>query len=156
MVILIKNIPKESLINDLKLKRRLAKVLRALGRHNATITVLLTNDLEMRDLNRSFRGLDKSTNVLAFPANEEVGGPKSPPLPAPFRNFLGDIAVSLETVTREATEIHRGDVGELLYFYLIHGILHLVGYDHERGAADAKAQDEETWRLMDLIPHSLG
>lgn len=157
MVILIKNLPNDSLINELKVKRRLSKVLKALGKDRHTLTVLVTGDEEIRDLNRTYRKIDKTTNVLAFPfrgPSGEFEGPPSPPLPAPWTDFLGDIAVSFETIGREAKE-NGLDHGELFYFYLIHGILHLVGYDHTRGEAEAKAHDAETTRLMALIPHTL-
>jgi probable rRNA maturation factor len=157
MVILLRNLPNESLINGLKLKRRLSKVLRALGKPEASVSVLITGDGEIRELNKNFRNLDKPTNVLAFPAETPGGGgdfPAAPRLPGPYRNFLGDVAVSFETIRRQAAE-EGLEEGELLYFYLIHGILHLLGYDHELGEREEREQDEETSRLMALIPHGL-
>ncbi|MDR1041019.1 MAG: rRNA maturation RNase YbeY [Deltaproteobacteria bacterium] len=146
-------------VNELKLKRRLGKVLKALGRPKASLGVLLAGDAELRGLNRDFRGKDAPTNVLAFPFEDgDAAGaaPESPaqPLPSVMKGYLGDVAVSLETVARQAEETGAG-TGELLYFYLIHGILHLTGHDHELGPAEAEAQDRETERLLGLIPRTL-
>ncbi|MDR1870312.1 MAG: rRNA maturation RNase YbeY [Deltaproteobacteria bacterium] len=133
-------------IRPLALKRRLNKVLRALGQDKASLTVLLTHDQEIQDLNRKFRGKDAPTNVLAFPGGEPFPGSKG--------TYLGDVAISLETVAREAEAANR-PVGEVFYFYLIHGTLHLLGFDHARGPAEEAAQEKEEARLLALIPHDL-
>lgn len=81
-------------------------------------SLLLADDDALQALNRDFRGKDRPTNVLSFPAA------------APFRPFLGDIAVSLETATREAAE--KGvSLGDHAAHLIVHGLLHLIGYDHE-------------------------
>jgi probable rRNA maturation factor len=159
MVILLKNLENGSLINDRKLKRRLGIILKALGKSDYTISILITTDEEIKTYNRDFRKVDKPTNVLAFPSTdpgleEEEDIPPTPTLKGPYKNYLGDIAISFETILREAKALEM-DEGELMYFYFIHGILHLIGYDHELGEEEEKAQDEETYRLMKLIPHSL-
>jgi probable rRNA maturation factor len=127
------------------------------------VGVLLAGDAELRALNLRFRGRDAPTNVLAFPFEwparpgpEGDGGPAPgmPGLPGPLRGYLGDVAVSFETVSRQAGEAGVPE-GFYLYFFLIHGILHLLGHDHELGPAEAEAQDRETERLMALIPHTL-
>jgi probable rRNA maturation factor len=139
---------------------------------DALVSLLITDDRGIKTLNRDFRNVDKATNVLAFPAREagspeefekifraaKEGGaaesPKDPgafpPLPGKFKYFIGDIAVSFETVTREAAE-SGAETGELFYFYLLHGLLHLMGHDHERGDEAEKAQDEALRKLMGLI-----
>jgi probable rRNA maturation factor len=128
-----------------KIKRRLGRVISELGYRSHGLTVLLTDDPGIRAINKKFRGKDKSTNVLAFPDTDLAKG-----LP----NYLGDLALSVQTLKREAKE--RGqELGYLLYFYLIHGLLHLVGFDHERGPTEEKAQEDETIRLMSLIRHDL-
>jgi rRNA maturation RNase YbeY len=103
--------------------------------------VLFSGDGEIRALNRDFRGKDVPTNVLAFPSGED---PKEEGV------FLGELIVSCETVKREAEALGIEE-GELLWFYLIHGTLHLLGYDHELGEAEAEAQERETERLAGLI-----
>ncbi|MDR2199165.1 MAG: rRNA maturation RNase YbeY [Deltaproteobacteria bacterium] len=133
-----------------ELKRRLSRVLRDLEGPGASLTLLLADDRILRKLNRRFRRIDSPTNVLAFPAGDP------PPLPPPEgdpripEKYLGDLAVSTETILREAGE-GGGDPRFLLYFYAVHGILHLLGHDHERGKREERIQNEETERLLELI-----
>lgn len=96
------------------------------GRKEETgsLTILLADDATLRRLNREFRGLDKPTNVLSFPA------------PANLEGHLGDIAVAFETAAREAREAGIGFADHVTHL-AVHGVLHLLGYDHadEAGAA---------------------
>jgi probable rRNA maturation factor len=87
------------------------------------ISVLLTDDAAIRELNRHWRGQDKPTNVLSFTAPE-------PPPGAPGRRLLGDVALAYETVLREA-EAENKRFEDHLAHLLVHGALHLLGYDHE-------------------------
>ncbi|MDR1486947.1 MAG: rRNA maturation RNase YbeY [Deltaproteobacteria bacterium] len=128
-------------VNQLKVKRRLGKALKNLGRPQAHISILFTTDEGIKTLNRDFRGIDKSTNVLAFPDTDEAIGQAQ---------HLGDLALSTETIVREAAE-SQCDPEWMMYFYLTHGLLHLVGHDHELGPRQDKAQQAETERLMELI-----
>ncbi|WPZ35593.1 rRNA maturation RNase YbeY [Thalassobaculum sp. OXR-137] len=84
------------------------------------VSLLLTDDAEQRALNRDHRGKDSSTNVLSFPA-----GFVPPAGPRP----LGDISLALETVVREAAEQDKS-VADHVSHLLVHGTLHLLGYDH--------------------------
>lgn len=88
----------------------------ALGRKKASVTVVLANDAELRALNRNYRGKDKPTNVLSFPNGE--GGE------------LGDIILAYETIVREAEQQDKTLKAHLTHL-VIHGVLHLLGYDHE-------------------------
>lgn len=78
----------------------------------------------MRDLNRDYRGVDKVTNVLAFPAAQS-GGSVADEAPLP----LGDVVVAFETVRREASDQDK-PVAEHLSHLIVHGVLHLLGFDH--------------------------
>ena len=105
------------------------------------IGVLLADDAMVRDLNATFRGVDKPTNVLSFPAGEaalaeEPGSPR----------HLGDIALAHETVAREAqaTGISVHDHAAHL---IVHGLLHVVGYDHETDF-DAEAMETLETRIL--------
>jgi probable rRNA maturation factor len=122
---------------DLK-KGRLADFLisakKAAGLSGA-VSVLLTGDEEIRRLNREFRHKDKATDVLSFPA-AEIGS---------RARLAGDLAISVETAAREAEA--RGHSLELeLGTLLLHGVLHLAGYDHETDAGEM-ARKEEALRL---------
>jgi probable rRNA maturation factor len=91
------------------------------------VTLLLTDDATIRDLNRRFRAQDKPTNVLSFPA------PQNP------ERFLGDIALAYGVCAREAEEQGK-PLGHHLQHLVAHGVLHLLGYDHE---SDAQADEME-------------
>lgn len=90
------------------------------------VSVLLTEDGKIQELNRDYRGIDKPTDVLSF-AFEEEGSVKLPP-GAP--RILGDIVVSGETVARQAAS-HRVTASREYAWAISHGVLHLLGYDHQ-------------------------
>ena len=112
----------------------LVQVVRELGNQRLAASVAFTSDAEVHALNREWRGKDKPTNVLSFPMLERGElldlAPQGPP------ELLGDIALALETCEREAA-----DKGISLEHHtahlLIHGLLHLAGYDHETSSEDA-------------------
>ena len=86
------------------------------------ISVLLSDDASVQDLNRRWRGLDKPTNVLSFPAS-------APPSPECVRP-LGDVVLAWQTVAREAEQEGK-PVADHVTHLVVHGTLHLLGYDHE-------------------------
>jgi len=93
------------------------------------MSVILTDDASIRALNRDWRKLDKPTNVLSFPAST----PKIAGVPA----LLGDVVVAYETLAREAAEENKPILHHLAHL-VVHGYLHLLGYDHETDSeADA-------------------
>ena len=91
----------------------------------AELSLLFTDDAHMRALNRQWRGKDKSTNVLSFPASGTVPGDPLPPI-------LGDIVLARETVISEAALDEMPFEHHLIHL-IVHGLLHLVGHDHEDG-----------------------
>lgn len=98
------------------------------------VSVLVTDDAQLHELNRDYRGVDAPTDVLSFAAEEEGDGPafvRPPDAP----RFLGDIALSYERVVSQAAEYGHSRERELA-FLVAHGTLHLLGYDHERGPED--------------------
>lgn len=89
-----------------------------------TAVVALSSDAAVQELNRTWRGLDKPTNVLSFPSVQ-------PPLPPDGATiFLGDVMLAAETIAREASELGIPP-GHHLRHLVLHGLLHLLGYDHE-------------------------
>ncbi|HKR22715.1 MAG TPA: rRNA maturation RNase YbeY [Pyrinomonadaceae bacterium] len=96
-----------------------AKALDAIGKHGkqgSSATIAFVSDTNIRKLNQQFRNIDKPTDVLSFPANEE--------------DNLGDIAISVQTAAAQAKEnglTFEGETAQLI----LHGLLHLSGYDHE-------------------------
>lgn len=107
----------------------------------AAIDVLLTNDAEMRQLNADWRGKDKPTDVLSFPAGPQPAGPNRP--------ALGSVALGWETCRADAAELSRG-LDQHLSHLLVHGFLHLLGYDHEQADEAAKMEAMEVTILGDL------
>lgn len=104
------------------------------------ISLVFTDDAEQRVLNRDWRGKDRSTNVLSFP-NMDDDGPAVPGLP----RLLGDVVLARETVTREAREQGKTLTDHTTHL-LVHGTLHLLGYDHE--AAEEAAEMEALERVV--------
>lgn len=88
---------------------------------NAELSVLLTDDRAISDLNAEWRSKQGPTNVLSFPAGNALAGDTV---------LLGDVVVALETVQREAAEAGIPDVDHLSHL-VVHGVLHLLGFDHE-------------------------
>lgn len=100
---------------------------------DAELAVMLTDDAGIRALNKNWRGIDKPTNVLSFPAIQPPAGREPDGAP----RMLGDIAIAYETVRREADDEDKPFAHHLSHL-AVHGFLHLVGYDHEAdGDADA-------------------
>ena len=108
-------------------------------RARGEVTIALVTDARMRQLNRQFRGKDYSTDVLSFPAVVQplgpagAGGPKGPHDGPPHRTAdrLGDIVIAQGVARRQARELGHSLTVELKVLAL-HGLLHLLGYDHER------------------------
>jgi probable rRNA maturation factor len=97
---------------------------------------MLTDDEGIRTLNRNWRGIDKPTNVLSFPALQ----PRGPRLEDEAPRMLGDIAIAYETTRREADEEQK-PFGHHLSHLAVHGFLHLIGHDHEQ---DQEAETMES------------
>jgi probable rRNA maturation factor len=94
---------------------------------DAELAVMLTDDAGIRTLNLNWRGIDKPTNVLSFPALQPAGGHEPDDAP----RMLGDIAIAYQTTRHEADEEQK-PFNHHLSHLAVHGFLHLVGYDHEK------------------------
>jgi probable rRNA maturation factor len=99
--------------------RRFLNAARKTVRLKGEVSLLLTSNREMRRLNRTFRGKDKPTDVLSFPAPAEVS-----------RDFAGDLAISLDIAAANARQLGHS-VEDEVRVLILHGVLHLAGYDHE-------------------------
>jgi probable rRNA maturation factor len=125
-----------------RLGRKARRYLAALGREGAELSILVCSDAVIRRLNREWRGKDRATDVLSFPLTEPAGaGP-----------WLGDVVVSLDTAERRARQEGRA-LGAELDRYLAHGLLHLLGHDHERprDAARMSAAEEGLLRGEGMV-----
>jgi probable rRNA maturation factor len=110
------------------------------GHVEGTVSVLIEDDAGIRELNRQWRGIDKPTNVLSFPAAAITSM-------APRQ--LGDIAISYETAIREANADARPFAHHLAHL-AVHGLLHLLGYDHQGDAAAEEMEGLERKILVRL------
>ena len=112
------------------------------------LSVLFTDDEHMAALNRQYRDKEGPTDVLSFPMTEDLDGEIAPALFEPV--MLGDVVVSVETALRDAEELEQS-FERTVDRLLIHGILHLLGYDHEKSQVDAMCMTKEEERLMALL-----
>jgi probable rRNA maturation factor len=120
-------------------RERAEKMLAKLGHRNSELSILLTDDAGIHELNRDYRKKDKPTDVLAFAQEEGLpmgpgaasGGKGGPP------RLLGDVIISLPTAARQARERKRKVVDEVT-FLLGHGLLHLLGWDHQTDEEERK------------------
>lgn len=113
--------------------RRAKRILELLGEVEAELSILLVGDAEIHELNRQWRGVDRPTDVLSFP-QRDPGTER-----VPRADVLGDVVISVETAARQAAE-HSCTLLDEVTRLLIHGALHLVGYDHETDAEEAEME----------------
>jgi len=126
-------------VDEGSIRRLAAEVLRQEEVGGETeLSLIITEDEAIRELNRRFRGVDAPTDVLAFGAGAEkhfVSAPEDPP-------YLGDVVISYQRAQAQAEELGHA-VAEELKLLVIHGILHLLNYDHQEEAAAQKMRERE-------------
>ena len=119
------------------LRRLVGRIRERLGHDDRQLELTLVGDEEMRDINRRFLGRNRSTNVISFEADE------------PDR--LGSVVVNVDHAAREAAG-NQTTLRFMVGFYVLHGILHLSGFDHERSGPDEAARmDQKQQDLQDLL-----
>jgi len=119
------------------------EILAELELKNPEISILLLDDPQIKDLNREYREKDKPTDVLSFPMLDESSGNIQPQL-------LGDIVISVETTEKQARSRKNSFYKELCIL-LIHGMLHLLGYDHELSKKAAKEMQKQEAKIFEGI-----
>src|SRR5687768_16478180 len=130
MAISCRNQQKIIPIDTRTLRKTLLKLLAALECQSCDMSLLIIDDARMHRLNAHYRGIDRPTDVLAFAMREGLFTSLHPEL-------LGDVVISAETALRQAQARHHSLAQELIRL-LIHGVLHLLGYDHEVSPAEAR------------------
>jgi probable rRNA maturation factor len=130
-------------ISKKKIHQTASVILNALDCPEAEISILIVDDQQIAQLNHQYLNREGPTNVIAFPMRQ---GPFSDIAP----NLLGDVVISADTAQREAKSagISMQDRFDQL---LIHGTLHLLGYDHEYSAAEASKMEEKAKELLQLL-----
>jgi probable rRNA maturation factor len=133
-------------IQTAPLERFEARVRRELSLTGRELTVCFVDDREIARLNRKFRGKAKPTDVLSFPVkgNGDSGFPS-----AHHRNYLGDIAISPQTARRNAARDGRALDREIRVL-IIHGVLHLIGHDHETDNGEMERKEMRLRRKLGL------
>jgi len=121
------------------LRRAVQEAAAALSTRRGELAIVLTDDSAIRLLNRQWRGIDRATNVLSFPAQDAWG---KPPL-------VGDIVLAYETIAREAHDEGKPFAHHLAHL-AVHGFLHLLGYDHQgnKDAAEMEAIERKILRRL--------
>ena len=119
---------------------KLGKLLRSLGLPDAELSVLFIGDRAMRTLNHAWRNKDRTTDVLSFP----LRGGRFPHIQP---DVLGDIVISVPVAARQAAEAGHSLLIELEQL-LVHGLVHLLGYDHEAGLREARCMERKERQLL--------
>ena len=127
-------------------RRAIETVGRLYGAEDAEVSVTLTNDAYIHEINRMYRGVDRPTDVISFALMESeepeiVGGDP--------RDVLGDLVISLERARAQAEEYGHSYLRELS-FLTVHGMLHLLGYDHMEEAERAEMEEEQRHVMKEL------
>ncbi|MCR6544029.1 rRNA maturation RNase YbeY [Dehalobacterium formicoaceticum] len=136
----------EKLLSDV-----VAEVLKAEAEHMEwEVSILLVDDREISSLNRNYRGIDRPTDVLSFAMEEDLAGVDLPEFIVPEDNpILGDIVISVETAQRQGEEYGHSLEREM-GFLTVHGMLHLLGYDHETEDERTEMRGKEEKVLLKL------
>ncbi|MDT8444549.1 MAG: rRNA maturation RNase YbeY [Desulfuromonadales bacterium] len=144
MKIAIENRQTKRRIRKIPLRKVARKILSVSACPDAQLSILIVDDDMIQEINRDYLGKDRPTNVISFAMQEGEGGGVQPDL-------LGDVVISAETAARDADDAQTSFESEL-YFLLLHGILHLLGYDHERGTqAEAKRMEAREREIFSLV-----
>lgn len=123
------------------LVRAAESILTSVGESQSELSLELVGDRRMRRLNRIYRKKDRTTDVLAFPMRESHN---------PCPTLLGDVVISVPTARRQANASERS-LGDELAALLVHGVLHLCGYDHERSAREAVRMRRRETAIVNML-----
>ena len=116
---------------------------------SSELSLLFTDDRQIREINDQWRGIDKPTNVMSFPAVRSIN-PRDPP------PVIGDVVFARQTIMREA-ELENKPVNHHLVHLIVHGLLHLLGYDHQKEEEAEEMESLESLILAKLaIPDPYG
>ena len=133
----------EKTIPTQPIRQKTKQILNALGFDRHELSIVITDDAQIRSLNRQYRQKDSATNVLAFSMQEGDFSQITPGL-------LGDLVISWETADREARSAGI-TLMERMSQLLVHGSLHLAGFDHEQDESGAREMEEKSLELLRLI-----
>lgn len=130
-------------ITEEQAREAAARILHEMGLDEAELSMVLVDDVEMERLNLEFLRREGPTNVIAFSQIEGEGNHITP-------HLLGDVVISLDTCRREAEEAGMAFQERFLEL-LVHGILHLIGHEHESGGEEARRMEAEEQRILSSL-----
>ena len=137
-----KNVAKCYFLNRKKLERIVTFVLQTIGVNDAELSIVFTTDSKIKRLNLLYRKQNRSTDVLAFSMREGKHLKKD-------SSILGDIVISVDRARKQARRFNSSFKKEI-YLYIIHGLLHLVGYDDVKSSSKKRMREKET-QLLNLL-----
>lgn len=126
-----------------KIQQKARDILNVLECHDAELSVLIVDDPQIATLNQQYLHRSGPTNVIAFPMHTDVFPNINP-------GILGDVVISIETAAREGERIGIGMEDRIIQL-LVHGILHLIGYDHEKSEAQAEKMAQKENEILRMI-----
>jgi probable rRNA maturation factor len=143
MEVQIENRQDKHRISKTKIRQTATAALNALGYPDAELSILIVDDQQITPLNQAYLNRKGPTNVIAFPMREGRFSEIAP-------NLLGDVVISIETAWQEG---QKGDLSMQERFdqLLVHGILHLLGYDHENTKSEARKMKKKEQELLNII-----
>ena len=141
-MIWVQNRQRKIKIDLSKIKKSCGLILKALKKENESLSLLLVNDRAIQKLNHTYRKINKPTNVLSFPMGDSPVDPEI--------KILGDIVISLETAEGQAKSLGHSLEREVV-FLIVHGILHLSGWDHERSPQEAKKMYQKQREILNRL-----
>jgi probable rRNA maturation factor len=140
-MIYYRNNVRRSGVNGRALVATAKRLLAAMGERGSAVSLSLVDDDAIRSLNRDYRGRDRATDVLSFGLD---AAPQQP-----VERLLGDVVISVDTARKQAAQ-YDAPLQREIYRLLIHGLLHLMGHDHD-AVAERRAMQREERRLADAI-----
>ncbi|MFP4256773.1 MAG: rRNA maturation RNase YbeY [Desulfobacterales bacterium] len=143
MEILIKDSQNLCELPEDRIRAAAATLLEALEKTEAELSLLITDDPQIAEINQTYLNRQGPTNVIAFPMGD-------PGFAGIYPELLGDVVISVETAQREASDAGYS-MEERFTELLVHGILHLLGYDHETNEEDARQMAEKSRELIKIL-----
>ena len=143
MEILIDNRQNNHMISQEKIKKTTQAILSALDCPDGELSILIVDDFQIEAMNRDYLDRSGPTNVISFPMREGEFLDITPQL-------IGDVVISIETAMKEA-ELAGISMEDRFNQLLIHGILHLFGYDHEKSKEESDKMENKSHELLDML-----
>ena len=138
-------------VPTLRLLQVIEATLEHAGARGGEVTLVVAGDDLLQQLNRDYRGIDAPTDVLSFAAQEDVEGETVFVSAPDAANYLGDVIISFPTAQRQAAAVGQS-VAEELSLLAVHGVLHLLGYDHANAEEEADMWARQSQILASLPP----